>query len=68
MEAMELKMQVEGNRQFTVPNGLGDIMQVCKKTFLHIFAITRRRIETLVKHKKREQAYLRGVLRKQKYT
>lgn len=37
---------------FTVPNGQGDIVQVCKKTFLNVYGITKRRIETIVKAKK----------------
>lgn len=37
---------------FTLPNGKGDILQVCKKTFLNVFRITKRRIETIVKAKK----------------
>lgn len=37
---------------FTVPNGSGDVVQVCKQTFLQTFGISRRRVETLVKAKK----------------
>lgn len=37
---------------FTVPNGFGDVVQVCKQTFLHIFGISRRRVETLVRDRK----------------
>lgn len=37
---------------FTLPNGKGDILQVCKKTFMNVYDITKRRIETIVKAKK----------------
>lgn len=37
---------------FTLPDGKGNIVQVCKKTFLEVYGITKRRIETLVKAKK----------------
>lgn len=37
---------------FTLPNGTGNVVQVCKQTFLQIFGISRRRVETLVKTKK----------------
>lgn len=46
----------ESSRQstiyFTLPNGSDDIVQVGNKTFLHSFAISRRRVGTLVKSKK----------------
>lgn len=38
---------------FTLPNGKGEIVQVCKKTFLDTHRITKRTVETLVKAKKR---------------
>lgn len=37
---------------FTVPNGEGNIIKVCKQTFMATFAITKRRIETLISYKK----------------
>lgn len=37
---------------FTLPNGKVDILQECKTTFLNVFGITKRRIETIVKAKK----------------
>ncbi|KAG8333315.1 hypothetical protein J6590_000442 [Homalodisca vitripennis] len=37
---------------YTLTNGSGGIVKVCKATFLEVFAITKRRIETLVKAKK----------------
>lgn len=37
---------------FSLPDGNGDVIQVCKNTFMHVFAITKRRIETLVSAKK----------------
>ena len=36
----------------TIPDGLGNVVKVCKKTFMDVFAITKRRIETLIKHMK----------------
>lgn len=38
---------------FTLPNGEGNILQVCRKTFCAVFGITPRQIETLAKFKKR---------------
>lgn len=38
---------------FTIPDGTGVHKQVCKKTFLEVHGITKRRVETLVKAKKR---------------
>ncbi|KAG8299989.1 hypothetical protein J6590_071925 [Homalodisca vitripennis] len=37
---------------FTIPDGNGNHIQVCNQTFKEIHAITRRRVETLVKAKK----------------
>ncbi|XP_039276452.1 uncharacterized protein LOC120349791 isoform X1 [Nilaparvata lugens] len=37
---------------FTVSNGKGETLQVCRRTFLEIHCITKRRVETLVKAKK----------------
>lgn len=43
---------------FSLPDRNGDVLQVCKNTFMHVFAITKRRIETLVTAKKKgEVAY-----------
>uniref|UniRef100_A0A1B6KHW1 DUF7869 domain-containing protein n=1 Tax=Graphocephala atropunctata TaxID=36148 RepID=A0A1B6KHW1_9HEMI len=36
---------------YTVPNGEGDIVQVCKNTFCNIFAVSGKRCQLLVKHK-----------------
>ncbi|XP_039275948.1 uncharacterized protein LOC111064096 [Nilaparvata lugens] len=38
---------------YSLPNGHGEIVQVCKKTFLDFHQITKRTVETLVKSKKR---------------
>jgi len=38
---------------FSLPDGNGDVVQVCKNTFMQVFAITKRRIETLVSAKKK---------------
>lgn len=38
---------------YSVPSGSGETIQVCKKTFMEIHGITKRRVETLVKAKKR---------------
>lgn len=38
---------------FTLPNGKGEVVQVCKKTFLDVHRITKRTVETLVKAKKK---------------
>lgn len=40
---------------FTLPNGKGEIVQVCKKTFLEVNQITKRTVETLVKTKKKRE-------------
>lgn len=37
---------------FKVPNGTGQLMHVCKQTFISIFAVTKNEIDTLVKRKK----------------
>lgn len=37
---------------FTLTNGLGDIVKVCKQVFMATFAVTKRSIETLVNYKK----------------
>lgn len=37
---------------FSLPDGNGDVVQVCRNTFMHVFGISKRRIETLVKAKK----------------
>ncbi|GLV33189.1 uncharacterized protein CBL_10536 [Carabus blaptoides fortunei] len=33
---------------FSIPNGSGNILKICKKMFTNVFAVTKRRIETLV--------------------
>ena len=38
---------------FTLPDGKGNVVQVCKKTFLDVHGITKRTVETLVKAKKK---------------
>lgn len=37
---------------FTLPDGKGNIVQVCKNTFQEVYGVTKRWIETLVKAKK----------------
>lgn len=46
-------MGVDDKLQFVLPNGKADVVQVCRNTFMHVFAITKRRIETLVSAKKK---------------
>lgn len=43
---------------FSLPDGNGDVVQVCKNTFMQVFAITKRRIETLVSAKKKGEVVL----------
>lgn len=66
------EVSTESRRQatvcFTLPNGSGDVVQVCKKTFLHSFGISKRRVETLVKLKKQgEFTYVERRGNKTKY-
>ncbi|XP_069697014.1 uncharacterized protein [Periplaneta americana] len=46
----------ESRRQSTVsynvPNEKGELIQVCKNTFMNIFAVTKKRIETIIRKKK----------------
>lgn len=43
---------------FSMPDGTGNIIQVCKKLFMEVIGITKRRVETLVlKKKKGETVY-----------
>lgn len=49
----------DSKRQATIcislPNGKGDAVQVCRNIFIHVYAITKRRIQTLgIIRKKRE--------------
>lgn len=37
---------------YHVPNGKGENVQVCRQTFLNIFATTKNQIENLIKRKK----------------
>lgn len=50
---------------FSLPDGNGDVVQVCRNTFMHVFGISKRRIETLVKAKKMAKSSLKksGVIR-----
>lgn len=47
---------VDSRRQatisYTVPDGNGDVIPVCRNTFLNIFGVTRKRISTIIKKKK----------------
>lgn len=38
--------------RYTIPDGEGDVLEVCRKTFLDIFGFTARRVATLIKFKK----------------
>lgn len=38
---------------FSLPDGTGNIIQVCKNLFMEVFGVSRRRIETLVVRKKK---------------
>lgn len=50
------KSPEESRRQasiiYTVPNATGKLVQVCKNTFVDIFRVSSRRIQTLIKKKK----------------
>lgn len=53
---------------FTVPNGGGETVQVCKQTFKDIHSITKRRVETLVGRKKKGHlVYVEGRGNKKKF-
>jgi len=43
---------------FSIPDGTGNIIQVCKKLFMEVFGITKRRVETLVLKKKKGEMYI----------
>jgi hypothetical protein len=45
---------------FSMPDGTGNIIQACKKLFMDVFGITKRRVETLVLKKKKLYTETRG--------
>lgn len=38
---------------YTVPDGTGNVIEVCKKNFMNIFAVTRKRLYTIINKKKK---------------
>lgn len=42
----------QGSVVYSVPNGTGDLIRVCKSTFMNVFALGRKRVDILIKKKK----------------
>lgn len=47
---------VDSHRQstihYTIPDGTGDVIKVCRNTFLNVFGVTRKKVCTIIKKKK----------------
>ncbi|XP_025201725.1 uncharacterized protein LOC112599159 [Melanaphis sacchari] len=56
---------------YSLPDGNGNMLQVCKNTFMHVFGLSRRRIETLISAKKKGEVVFtekRGNKSRSKFT
>lgn len=51
-EDEEQRFQRKITVKYTLPDGEGDVVEVCKKTFCDVFKITKRRVATLRVEKK----------------